>query len=64
MRPTLLIGDVYNTKDYGLARYEGTCSTNRGGAGFLHKFRPSYGPMKYIQVEELHLFLAEAEYAM
>ena len=64
MRPTLQKGAAYESKAYGPVCYEGTCSTNRGGAGFCYKFRTVRGRLVYIELESLHLFLVEEEYAM
>jgi len=64
MRPTLTKDEVYNSVHYGLVKYEGTCSTNRGGAGFCYKFSLVNGQVKYVDLGELSTFLMEHEYAM
>lgn len=52
--PTLIKGQVYLSKAYGLVKYVGSIVEEDCQ---IHKFDPTYGKRKYILEQELEFFL-------
>lgn len=56
--PTLMKGQIYRSKAYGLVKYLGAIVEEDC---CIHKFEPTYGKRKYILEQELEFFLDDTD---